>query len=166
MGCHLLWHIGTLLHHQGCRVHWSSGYRGKAQVEAEILSSHRFISLAVETQEVIGSEGHSFLEDIARCITAITDEPLAYKMFLQHIAVAMQRGIAHPFLGQLRKRVSLFGLPSLPVHFYILFFFLSALYIYFCIAYSCINKYMYIKLYWCCICCLIITYPHFYILFK
>lgn len=52
---------------------------------------------------MIGPEGHSLFKELAHCITAATEQPLAYKFLLQCIAVVVQRGSTASLIGTLGK---------------------------------------------------------------
>ena len=64
-------------------------------------STHHFVPVAVETLGPIGQEARVFLREVARRITASTQEPLALQYLLQRVAVAVQRGNTASVLGSL-----------------------------------------------------------------
>ena len=64
-------------------------------------STHHFVPVAVETLGPIGQEARVFLREVARRITASTQEPLALQYLLQRVAVAVQRGNTGSVLGSL-----------------------------------------------------------------
>ena len=59
---------------------------------AELLVSHHFVPVAIETSGVFGQEVLSFIRELGSCLQAKTGEPQLHHHMKQDIAVAMQRG--------------------------------------------------------------------------
>ena len=66
---------------------------------AELTTTHHFVSLAVETTGVFGSEAQRFFRELGRRIRDESGEPLAYQYLFQRISVAVQQGNAAAVLG-------------------------------------------------------------------
>ena len=58
---------------------------------AELLLSHHFTPIAIETGGVFGPEGTAFLRDLGQCLCSQSGDPLSYCYPEQQIAVAIQR---------------------------------------------------------------------------
>ena len=59
---------------------------------AELLVSHHFVPVAIETSGVFGQEVLSFIRELGSCLQAKTGEPQSHHHMKQEIAVAMQQG--------------------------------------------------------------------------
>ena len=69
----------------------------------ELLASHHFTPIAIETSGVFGPEAAAFLRDLGHRLRAQTDDPLSYSFMVQQVAVAVQRGNAAAVLGTIRQ---------------------------------------------------------------
>ena len=70
---------------------------------ATSMSTHLFVSIAVETSGTWCSESVEFIEDLGRRITLITSEPLETTYLYQRISVTLQRGNAVAFRNTFPK---------------------------------------------------------------
>ena len=66
---------------------------------AELLVSHHFVPVVIETSGVIGQGALSFIRELGSRLQAKTGEPQSHHHLKQRIAVAMQRGNAVAVLG-------------------------------------------------------------------
>ena len=58
---------------------------------ADIAQTHLFYPLALETLGPINQEGHGFLSDLGRRISAVTEDPRETSFLYQRISIAVQR---------------------------------------------------------------------------
>ena len=73
--------------------------RRKRLKYAHLNTSHFFVPLAVEILGVMGPDAGLFCQELGRCITAATSDPLSHQHLLQRVSVATQRGNAAAILG-------------------------------------------------------------------
>ena len=66
---------------------------------AELLVSHHFVPVAIETSRVFGQVALSFIRELGSRLQAKTGEPQSHHHLKQRIAVAMQRCNAAAVLG-------------------------------------------------------------------
>ena len=66
---------------------------------AELLASHHFTPVAVETSGVFGPEAASFFKDLGHRLRLQSGDILSYSHLVQQVAVAVQRGNAAAVLG-------------------------------------------------------------------
>ena len=64
-------------------------------------ATHHFVPIAVETLGVLGQDARNIFREIARRVTAVTNEPLSHQSLLQRVAVAIQRVNAAAILGSI-----------------------------------------------------------------
>ena len=67
----------------------------------DLDATHHFVPIAVETLCVLGQDARNFFREVARRVTAVTNEPQSHQSLLQRVAVAIQRGNAAAILGSI-----------------------------------------------------------------
>ena len=77
---------------------------------AELLVSHHFVPVAIETSGVFGQEVLSFIRELGSCLQAKTGEPQSHHYMKRGIAVAMQRGNVVAVLGTMTMLLSFLNL--------------------------------------------------------
>ena len=63
----------------------------------DLMTTHLFVPIAVETSGVWSNQSAQFIEDLGRRINAITNDPLETTYLFQRLSVALQRGNAVAF---------------------------------------------------------------------
>jgi len=66
-----------------------------------LTQAHSFIPIAAETMGAINSDGITFLDDLGRRITQVTDDNLEKAFLYQRLSVLIQRYNAVAILGTL-----------------------------------------------------------------
>ena len=66
---------------------------------AELLVSHHFVPIAIETSGVFGPEAAAFFKDLGHQLRAQSGDPLSYTYLVQQVAVAIQQGNTAAVLG-------------------------------------------------------------------
>ena len=69
---------------------------------AELLVSHHFVPIAIETSGVFGPEAVAFFKDLGHRLRAQSGDPLSYTYLVQQVAVAIQQGNTAAVLGTVR----------------------------------------------------------------
>ena len=64
-------------------------------------ATHHFVPIAVETLSVLGQDARKNFREVARRVTAVTNELQSYQSLLQRVAVAIQRGNAAAIFGSI-----------------------------------------------------------------
>ena len=77
----------------------------KRRKYSQLVADFEFVSVAVETSEIIGSAGCSLLTDIGRRISRATNVPRQMSYIFQQISVAIIRGNALAITASSRKYV-------------------------------------------------------------
>jgi hypothetical protein len=65
----------------------------------DILSTHLFVPVAIETGGAWCTEAIEFIQELGRRITETTGDPLETSHLFQRISICLQRGNALSFLG-------------------------------------------------------------------
>jgi len=65
----------------------------------DLVNTHHFITLAMETLGPISETGITFIADIGRLLTQATDEALETSIIFQRLSVTIQRFNALAFAG-------------------------------------------------------------------
>ena len=71
----------------------------KTQKYSNLISSHYFVPLAVESLGVFGKEAQSFLKELGQRVKSSSGDPMAHRYLVQQISVAVQRGNTAAVLG-------------------------------------------------------------------
>ena len=66
---------------------------------ADLLTTHHFVPIGIETTGVFGPEALSFFKELGRCLRARSGEPLSFSHLLQQIGVTIQQGNTAAVLG-------------------------------------------------------------------
>ena len=61
--------------------------------------SHYFVPIAIETLGALEHKAHCFLKEFAQRICLATEDNQAHRHLIQHLSMAVQRGIAAAVLG-------------------------------------------------------------------
>ena len=70
---------------------------------AHLCASHLFVPVVIETFAVMRPEARLFCQELGRCITGATLDPLSHKHLVQQASIAVQRGNAAAVLGTLPR---------------------------------------------------------------
>ena len=62
----------------------------KTQKYSNLVSSHYFVPLAVESLGVFGKEARSFLKELGQRVKSPSGDPMAHRYLVQRISVAVQ----------------------------------------------------------------------------
>ena len=68
-----------------------------------LASSHIFVTVAVETSGVFGTEALKFVKDLGHRLRQSTGDPKAALYLLQRLSVAIQQGNAAAVLGTFQR---------------------------------------------------------------
>ena len=71
----------------------------KTQKYSNLVSSHYFVPLAVESFGVFGKEAQSFLKELGQRVKLSSGDPMAHRYLMQRISVAVQKGNTAAVLG-------------------------------------------------------------------
>ena len=66
---------------------------------ADLLTTHHFVPIGIETTGVFGPEALSFFKELGHCLRARSGEPLSFSHLLQQIGVTIQQGNTAAVLG-------------------------------------------------------------------
>jgi len=59
-----------------------------------LLKTHVFIPIAVESMGAVGDDGLSFLRELGARIMHVSKEPRSFELLMQRFSVAIQRGMS------------------------------------------------------------------------
>ena len=80
-----------------CRRRAESAAVNKTIKYNDLMTTHIFVPIAVETSGAWCNQSAQFIEDLGRRINAITNDPLETTYLFQRLSVALQRGNAVAF---------------------------------------------------------------------
>ena len=90
-------HLGLSVREAGSVA--SQAEQHKNRKYAELLVSHQFVPIAIETSGVSGPEAEAFFKDLGHRLRAQSGNPSSYTYLTQQVAVAIQRGNTAAVLG-------------------------------------------------------------------
>ena len=102
LGRHCGRHVGIFLcrcQRPGHRQRCSGGAEGKVSKYAGLQASHLFVSIAIETLGPINEAEHSFLFELGRRLSTISDDPRESFLLFQRISILIQRFNEFAFRG-------------------------------------------------------------------
>ena len=70
---------------------------------SNLLSSHVFTPVAIETSGVFGPETEAFIKELGRRLRQVTGDERSHQHLVQRLSIALQRGNAASVLGTLSK---------------------------------------------------------------
>ena len=66
---------------------------------ADLLNTHHFVPIGIETTSLFGLEAFSFFKELSCHLRACSGDPLSFSHLLQQIGVTIQRGNTAAVLG-------------------------------------------------------------------
>ena len=101
LGCHVFRHFCTFIRGRcSTRARDCSSSRKKTKY-SNLLSSHVFTPVAIETSGVFGPETEAFIKELGRRLWQVTEQ--SHQHLVQRLSIALQRGNAASVLGTLSK---------------------------------------------------------------